>query len=233
MVLVKLLHNLQEMDIDISQQEATLAQIQQRLTDERFLVKARQSVYDATQKLQSLQLQQKDAETMCGSLAGKIQKLNQQLYNGAIRNIKELNAMQDELSYLDKNQQETEEALLTTMVESEDCQRSVNTREQHYQELAANWDREKKDLYKEMEGLDTDLERSRRQRQLVSDKVDKGALTLYERLRKSHGGRAVARIERGMCQVCHISLPTKELQQARTSEELVRCSSCGRILLAS
>ena len=38
-----------------------------------------------------------------------------------------------------------------------------------------------------------------------------------------------ARVEQGICRGCRISLPTTDLQQAR-SGKLVQCSSCGRIL---
>ena len=34
------------------------------------------------------------------------------------------------------------------------------------------------------------------------------------------------------CQGCRIALPSTEEQKARTSDNLVTCSSCGRILYA-
>ena len=53
-------------------------------------------------------------------------------------------------------------------------------------------------------------------------------IDLYTELKKQKG-IAVAKVEQGICRGCRISLPTAELQQAR-SGSLVRCSSCGRIL---
>ena len=53
---------------------------------------------------------------------------------------------------------------------------------------------------------------------------------MYESLLKTRDGSAVAKVERGMCQGCRLTLPTLELQRARSSEGIARCGSCGRIL---
>ena len=55
-------------------------------------------------------------------------------------------------------------------------------------------------------------------------------LTLYDSLRKTTKGRPVARVERGMCQGCRITLSTMELQRARSAQSGVRCNSCRRII---
>ena len=57
-------------------------------------------------------------------------------------------------------------------------------------------------------------------------------LPLYESLRRSKSGRAMALVERGTCQGCRLSLTTQETQRARSGQQIVQCSSCGRILYA-
>jgi predicted nucleic acid-binding Zn-ribbon protein len=46
-------------------------------------------------------------------------------------------------------------------------------------------------------------------------------------------GRAVAKVERGMCGGCRISLPMTVLQKARSGLDVVQCVSCERILYVS
>jgi hypothetical protein len=70
------------------------------------------------------------------------------------------------------------------------------------------------------------------EREEVLPLVAANLLPMYESLRKTKGGRAVARVERNLCAGCRLSLPTGDVQKARASLGTVLCSSCGRILYA-
>ena len=65
-------------------------------------------------------------------------------------------------------------------------------------------------------------------RQLMLAQIDPPALELYQDLKKKKG-RALAKVEQGICHGCRISLSITELQRAKTGN-LVHCSSCNRIL---
>ena len=80
--------------------------------------------------------------------------------------------------------------------------------------------------------LGDDLAALALEREEVLRLVAQNLIPMYESLRKSRGGVAVARVERNMCQGCRLSLPTGDVQKARTSQGTVLCSSCGRILYA-
>jgi predicted nucleic acid-binding Zn-ribbon protein len=58
-------------------------------------------------------------------------------------------------------------------------------------------------------------------------------LQRYEALRRTKGGLAVAKVVRGLCQACRMSLPTQLQQRVRNGRQTVLCSSCGRMLLLS
>jgi hypothetical protein len=80
--------------------------------------------------------------------------------------------------------------------------------------------------------LGDDLAALALEREEVLPLVAPNLIPMYESLRKSRAGVAVARVERNMCQGCRLSLPTGDVQKARTSQGTVLCSSCGRILYA-
>ena len=68
----------------------------------------------------------------------------------------------------------------------------------------------------------------------ASDLLATEHLMLYMNLRSGNvGGAVVAKVERGSCQGCRITLPTRVLQLARTSSGTVQCPSCNRILYVS
>lgn len=52
----------------------------------------------------------------------------------------------------------------------------------------------------------------------------------YERLLKSRGGVALARLDGRQCQACFMDMPTNMTVRVARGSELVRCPSCDRIL---
>jgi hypothetical protein len=58
--------------------------------------------------------------------------------------------------------------------------------------------------------------------------LDSEALDTYERVKLSRG-QAVAKVERGECQGCHIAVPTSQWQRVKAGD-LIQCNSCSRIL---
>jgi hypothetical protein len=55
-------------------------------------------------------------------------------------------------------------------------------------------------------------------------------LQVYERLRRSKGGVAVAAVRGGLCEGCHVDVPATVMRQARSGTEITTCPTCGRIL---
>ena len=66
----------------------------------------------------------------------------------------------------------------------------------------------------------------------MAAQVEPPLLQRYETLRQAKGGRAVAKVERDLCQGCRMSLPTQLRQRVRSGRQAVNCSSCGRMLFA-
>ena len=56
-------------------------------------------------------------------------------------------------------------------------------------------------------------------------------LAVYDRIVVNRG-QAIAKIELGHCSACHMKLPPQVHNLVLLAQELVTCSSCGRILTA-
>jgi predicted nucleic acid-binding Zn-ribbon protein len=96
-----------------------------------------------------------------------------------------------------------------------------------------DWAAEQERLGRLRQEAGDELTELRERRSPQSALLDAGTLQIYDTLRAARGGRAVAKVERGTCQGCRISLPMSQLQKARggpTGANLARCSSCERIL---
>jgi len=224
----KQLYQLQEVDLEIESSEQALSRITSQLGESQEVVKARNRLALEQQRQAELERQQHSVEWEIDDLGNKVTILEQKLYGGGVTNPKELTNLQHEVNGLKARRNQLEDKALEIMDQVEVTEASVATISNGFKKLEAEWHNQQQQLSIEMEQLKTTLSHLEDKRQLLSAKIDPQALNFYRELRKQRG-QAVANVEQGICRGCGISLPTAELQQARTGS-LVQCSSCGRIL---
>ncbi len=68
------------------------------------------------------------------------------------------------------------------------------------------------------------------EREKVAAEAPEDLIPLYERLMKSKNGMALAPLEDGKCQGCHMKLIPSTIVAVQAAKELTRCEDCGRIL---
>jgi len=224
----KQLYQLQEVDLELESGEQALSRITSQLGESQEVVKVRNRLTLEQQRLAELEQQQHSVEWEIDDLGNKVAILKQKLYGGGITNPKELTNLQHEVNGLKARRNQLEDKALEIIDQVEVTEAGVATISNGFKKLEAEWHSQQQQLSIEMEQLKTTLSHLEHKRQLLSVKIDPQALNFYRELRKQKG-QAVANVEQGICRGCRISLPTAELQQAKTGR-LVQCSSCGRIL---
>jgi len=228
MGVAKQLYQLQEVELEIESSEQALAQIVSQLGESQTVVRARTKLKLEQQHLEELKRQQHSAEWEIEDLVNKLTPAEEKLYSGRIKDPKELTNLQHEVDGLRVRCNHLEDKTLEVMDRAELSTASVATLSNELKTLEAEWHSQQQQLSANMEQLKTTLSDLKHKRQLLSAKIDPQAIGFYQELKKQKG-RAVAKVEQGICQGCRILLPTTELQRARSSS-LVQCSSCGRIL---
>ena len=228
MGVAKQLNQLQEIDLEIESSELALAQMASQLGESRAVVRARTELKLKQQNLEELGRQQHSVEWEIEDIVNKLATAEEQLYSGRIKNPKELANLQHEVDGLRAKRNQLEDKALETMDQVEISTASVATLSNELKTLETDWHSQQQQLSANMEQLKTTLSDLERKRQLLSAKIDPQAIEFYQELKKQKG-RAVAKVEQGICRGCRILLPTTELQRAR-GDSLVQCSSCGRIL---
>ena len=71
----------------------------------------------------------------------------------------------------------------------------------------------------------------RAQRTSVRNQIDPKVLVEYDRLAQAGAVPPLASVDEGVCTGCRIRLPRQFIQDARATPGLVRCPSCGRVIL--
>ncbi len=222
------LYQLQEVDLALESNEQALSRIASQLGESQVVVGAQTELTLEHQRLEELRRQQHSTEWDIDDLSNKISAAEQKLYSGRIGNPKELANLQHEVETLKAGRSQLEDKALAIMEQVELATLAVASKSSELKTLEAEWRNQQQQLSTEIEQLKTILSELNHKRQLLLAKIDPQAVEFYNGLKKQKG-TAVAKVEQGICCGCRISLPTTELQRAR-SDSLVRCSSCGRIL---
>lgn len=230
MLNTKLLYDLQEADLGLDKYLFSIKEVDTRLKDDATLIAARTYEMGRNQETQRIVNRLREEELETDGLNTKIAALDKRLYSGIVKQPRELEDLEVELKSLKVHSTRLEERTLASMMELEEARAELQQAKGTLDEVEQEWLTRKSDLATRRESLLGDLSSLRNRRDELSKGIEKSYLSIYDRIRSSHRGQAVAKVERNTCHGCRITLPTREVQRARTSNDLVFCGSCGRIL---
>lgn len=226
------LFRLQQLDSHLDQNRSRLHAIETALSQDAALEQARQHASQTAADLEEARKFLRRAEEEVRSQRVKIEQTEATLYGGRVRNPKELQDLQNEAAALKRYLSVLEDRQLELMITLEEV-------EEKHQQAAAALDKETRRNYEqnhsllaEQAALSIEVKRFEQDRQAAAQAVPGDEMTLYESLRKTRRGLAVARVADTNCAACGTELSATLLHSARTQNQLIRCSTCGRILYA-
>ncbi len=227
------LYQLQSIDLEIEELHRSVQSVEEQLGETEELLAARQALVDVQDQLHQQQHTLQELEWDLDNMTGKLKELEGKLYGGKVKNPKELGSFEREAQALKIKKSQTEDRILDLMEAVETSHVSLRTAKANLDEVQTAWERSQAALNSERARLLARLDELGRSREALAGAIHPDTLAIYEDLRQNKRGRAVAKVEQNTCQGCRITLPTNEVQLARSSPRLVFCSSCGRILLAT
>ncbi len=229
---VEVLRDLQAVDTALDQARERLHRIAARW-GRRDEVDAAAAARDAAlAELHRRQADQRDLELEIEKLRAKIKTNNDKMYGGRVHNPRELSDLSHEVEQDQRLVSDREDRLLGVFDEVAAAEAAARAAQAAYDAAEAKWKQEQVQMAADRRAVEAEGAQLTARRQELLPQVDAASLRLYESLRRSRGGLAVVPIVQRTCQGCRIALPSTEEQKARTSDNLVTCSSCGRILYA-
>lgn len=224
------LYQLQLLDSKLDEAKTELAEIAAVLGEDEALKTAKKAVEGAEKKLRQAQATMLDLELEVKSLADKIAQEEKMLYSGAVTSAKEAANLQDEVVSLKRRHSQREELLLEAMVAVEEAEEQLSQTQANFASIQREWAASQKDFSQRQALLNTQAAELSAQRPAIANGIDPENLIIYENLRRTRAGRAVAALKNGVCQACGMTAPNNQIQQARAGVELTYCGACGRIL---
>lgn len=226
------LFRLQELDLERERWVSRQADIDRTLADEAGVQAAQAAVAHAHAQFTRARGQAQTLEHEMQALTGKMHELEQRLYGGRLSNPKELRDLQADVQSHQRRRAALEEQQFTALIESETAETQLAAAQHQLQTAETAWHSgntslrtERAQIAERLVGLDDE-------RTSLTNRIRPDDLATYQRLRASKNGRALARLDDGVCNACWVEPSATLAQQARRGQEPALCPNCGRILYA-
>lgn len=221
---------LQRTDDRLAALRGELAAVEARLRADPELDRARAAAEAARDEQRRAEAAVVAADLEAGSLRDRAKQIDRQLYGGTVRNPQDLLTLQHELEEVRARLAAAEDDELTRMQAAEDAEQARHdaeaaavAREQH-RAASAGPDA------KLVTQLTADLQAAEAERSEIRAVLNPSDLAIYDRV-STRRHPAVVQLLGDACGGCRIPLGISEVRAARTSNKLVQCPNCDRILV--
>jgi DNA repair exonuclease SbcCD ATPase subunit len=141
-----------------------------------------------------------------------------------------LSDLQKETEYLKRRKTSLEDQQLEAMMALEEATTRLAVANEEYVVTEAAWKADNKELSQEYDTLKQELTQLSGQRKRIVPHISESDMHEYSALRRLRKGVAVVAVRDGVCQVCRVSVPGRDLERAAQTDELQHCFACDRIL---
>ena len=224
------LYRLQLLDSKLDKCRARLEEINSILKDNSEISKARTKNDLALNSSEQAQKALKVAENNVKSQRMKIEQSDATLYGGKVRNPKELQDLQAESAALKRYLNVLEDRQLEAMIIAEDTDSIYQNTTKTLKEVESNIAFQNKNLISERSQILQEIDRMSSERDAAIGTTPSADLKLYNDLRKTRRGLAVAKITDKTCAACGTTLSATTLHSARSPNQITQCDTCNRIL---
>ncbi|HFD39010.1 MAG TPA: hypothetical protein ENJ31_04065 [Anaerolineae bacterium] len=230
MSILQQLYRLQLVDSEWDEKSRRLEEVQASLGETDDLRRARQAVAEMEAELEALRRKTRAVELDVAAVAARLQKNQDRLYSGKVRNPKELANLNEEAAALRRRQSELEDRQLELMIEGEEAEAELAERQARLRQIEATWRAEQAALQQEQANLKARLAELAAEREAMRAQIGAAELAEYDDLRARYGGKAVTALRRGICQTCGVDVPTGVARAVEREEGFYYCPVCHRLL---
>ncbi|MEK7814462.1 MAG: hypothetical protein AAB291_00945, partial [Chloroflexota bacterium] len=196
MTTTKQLYSLQELDLAMDIVSSQKAEVERELGAGMALDQMEAALQSERERLQEVDSLHRLQQLEAGSLRDRSAQLEQQLYSGALTNPRDLEPLEQEASNVRQQVEQRDLELLELSVQVEECRDRCAALEKEYADTQAAWERRQGELSEQLRRLVAERESIAGRRAQLAAVLDPSELRRYESLRKTKGGRAVAKVVR-------------------------------------
>ncbi len=237
--LVDALHRLQKIESDLSTFRAREDAIRRKARSTQRQITKNQAEFEAhQQEVQRCQMDIDNADLDIKSREADMVKHRQAL--NAARTNKEYAAILTALNTEKADTAKCESRVLELMTRKEDLLARSKAFDAEQAKLHERLRRQEQELQDYLAKHKDDYERLEADRKAAAADLPPSALDTFKRVAERHEGDAMAeavklnvRSEDHVCGGCNMSIPLEQVNRLKSSNDLVICGCCGRILYAT
>ncbi|HUE86755.1 MAG TPA: C4-type zinc ribbon domain-containing protein [Vicinamibacterales bacterium] len=158
----------------------------------------------------------------------RLSKYKEQLM--AVKTNDEYHAMQHQIAAMEAEVSRVEEQILVNMLDADELAAKLKAAEATLKQDQTSVATERAAIETDTADKRTMLARSNQERAALLPDMSRGALELFERVRKARQGIAVAQAVNGHCTICHVRLRPQVYNTIIKNEAIIQCDHCQRIL---
>ncbi len=221
---------LQKTDTNIRELKNSIESAEERRAGlEQEFERHASSIREIQAKRDAAQAERADLEKQIAENKTYIERADRNLKNS--QNQKEYETAMRETDALNKQVSALETKVLEKMTEIEEVEKVLDERREEINSLEANRDAALKDFDAELNKNKKEYEVETKKRQEVFVTLPTRMASVYNRLaQRSRDGIAVAEVVNGSCSACFMSLRPQMQVEMKTSDQIITCESCTRIL---
>lgn len=220
---------LQKVVLGIDDLNRKLALVPQQVQDlDQSLARHRAEVAKAKDELAGHQKERRKLEGDLQAIEAKIGKYQGQLME--VKTNKEYTAMLHEIDRAKGERDGVDTKILQAMEAADTLEAGIKRAEG---DLAAELKRvaeAQAALHSEQSDLESKKAHQESLRKGIEAEISQEVVAEFNRISRSRGGLAVARVVNGLCQGCSVRIQPRIVQQIRRNEGILRCESCKRFL---
>lgn len=226
------LYQLQKIDTQLLGNSNRLHTIDAMLLNDNTVKRAKFEVDRISSELNTLLAASRELDEKILSRRNKLEQSESSLYSGTIKNPKELQDLQKEITFIKSNIADLEDEQLDVMIKIDSAQDIHNSSLELLKSAQIDFESRNHTLINEKQQLSYENARLSEEREMITSQISTELLSSYEVLRSKKNSIAISRVEDQTCSVCGSTLTPAECQSAKASTGNIRCSVCGRILYA-
>ena len=176
------LFELQKIDITVNKVRRRLTQLKSLLVESDEIKTARTRTEALEKEQQEWHSRQKTAELEVESLINRIKESENRLMGGQVRNPKELEALQSSIEALQRQQSTIETLSVEALLRTEELTGQLTNARQQFQTMQQAWSTSQSELTEEEAKLKRAYLHLKKQREGLTETLDKALLQQYEYL---------------------------------------------------
>ena len=227
---LEILKKAQEIDREIYEAGAAL---RVQIPEERVKIRRRLDIEkthlkELEETFKTLQLRQKQKESLLADKEANIKKLNGQL--AQVKTNKEYSAFQQEIASLKADNSLLEEEVIKILDEVEAAEEEVNREKERLKKIEKDLSAVENELLQKEQKLSKDQELLEKSREEILHQIPDDLRGRYNLIISKKQGLALVKVKGENCGACQLLLRPQILNEVRLAQSVILCENCARIL---